>query len=275
MENFGSHSSSNHLAKRLAQVSQGWIVEEINFLFQSDPHREFWEGAVSRKKIGDTEVAKVLMEEINKGLIVTQSCDIDKRHIPWITVVPVYSAKLFPKIDRNQLPDYLINITAPWASSELWIADLRLEMAIEKTLLLNKNFIEGFASKKDYKILAERLGERRQRPAIPDILYEHVVDPFFNGISDLEEKGVNPRVNVEQFRIYHDEIDGKFVVFIYVIKETDSVQLDLNMLNGVVAAFVMDLNSRGITWGGLQTMSYDSLTAREYMTSELIQGPNS
>jgi hypothetical protein len=111
---------------------------------------------------------------------------------PWITVAPVYDASgLLNAGQHGQVKAgqilYLVHITAEWASNGLWVADLRLELPIEKTFLMNQYPIEAFSDETQYATLAQRLGARRQRLAAPQVM------PGFGGRSVVRRSAVAAR----------------------------------------------------------------------------------
>lgn len=130
-------------------------------------------------------------------LITSQTCDIceeGKRRprIPWVSVVPVYD--ILPHlakgqdghVRRNRI-GYLVPLTYPTfvEDKSLWVADLRIEYPLEKSVLVARQPIEAFASESDYAFLADKLAFRRNRPAIDQQVRKFIIDPLGKA---LEEK---------------------------------------------------------------------------------------
>ena len=55
---------------------------------------------------------------------------------------------------------HFIHLTAEWAADQLWVVDLRLEIPVEKTVLLGRSPIKAFSDDVGYAELAQRLGAR-------------------------------------------------------------------------------------------------------------------
>jgi len=107
------------------------------------------------------------------GIITTQSCDLaeerPKPQQPWLAVAPVYALTADSHLcDR----DYIFQIAPPSLAGEIWVADLRLELPLEKSLLVGRTPIEAFSSEDGYIQFANFLARRRGRPALASVIHE-------------------------------------------------------------------------------------------------------
>src|SRR5664280_2915431 len=79
------------------------------------------------------------------GLITTQTCNICEEarmpKQPWIQVVPVYAVDITAlkpgqrRLIEKDRVGHLVALTSPTFASGLWVADLRLEVPLEKSVL--------------------------------------------------------------------------------------------------------------------------------------------
>lgn len=126
---------------------------------------------------------------LRRTLVVSQGCDIVKASFPFATVVPVYDASAVLS-DQQQVAArsgqtwHLVHLTADWAATGMWVADLRIEVGVDKALLASRAPLEAFADETGYARLAERLAAARQRPAVPESCLEHVVKPLREHLAD-------------------------------------------------------------------------------------------
>jgi hypothetical protein len=107
------------------------------------------------------------------GIITTQSCDLSEERPdprqPWLAVAPVYMVSSdSPLRDR----DYVFELAPPELDGEIWVADLRIEMPLEKGLLVGRAPIEAFPSEDGYIAFANFLARRRGRPALASVFHE-------------------------------------------------------------------------------------------------------
>jgi hypothetical protein len=124
-------------------------------------------------------------------IITSQTCDIvedGKRlpRIPWISVAPVYD--ILPSLRPGQANQirangfgHLVPLTNPRFATDgraLWVADLRLEFPLEKSVLVNQSPIEAFSSEDQYAYYAEKLASRRRRPAIDSRVRRCIIAPL-------------------------------------------------------------------------------------------------
>lgn len=116
-------------------------------------------------------------------MVVSQGCDIVKPAFPCLTVVPVYDARYLGPSQQSSAKSgrtkHLIALDAAWAADGFWVADLRFEMSVDKALIAGLVPLEAFANEVGYGELAQRLGDARQRAAVPEPCLDHVVKPLF------------------------------------------------------------------------------------------------
>ena len=114
------------------------------------------------------------------GIVTTQTCDLQEADEggvrtpkrPWFTVAPVYfqacSLSEASALQRGKTHAYLFAVPALGATSDgLWVADLRLEVPIEKGWLVGRDTQPGFKSEGDSIRLAGRLSLLKSRFAFP------------------------------------------------------------------------------------------------------------
>jgi hypothetical protein len=107
------------------------------------------------------------------GIITTQSCDLAEERPepqqPWLAVAPVYAVTADSSLrDR----DYIFQLAPPDVEGDVWVADLRIEMALEKGLLVARTPIEAFPDEDGYVAFANFLARRRGRPALASVFHE-------------------------------------------------------------------------------------------------------
>jgi hypothetical protein len=107
------------------------------------------------------------------GVITTQTCDLAEEGRP---AQPFFQACPVFKIDDAvvTLPSYLAPLDPPDLPEGSWVADLRLEVPLEKSVLVGRRPIEGFPDEQGYLDFARRLGRRRERPAVASELVDAV-----------------------------------------------------------------------------------------------------
>lgn len=96
------------------------------------------------------------------GVITTQSCDLSEERPnprqPWLAVAPVYTVSSdSPLRDR----DYLFELAPPDLDGEVWLADARIEIPLEKSMLVGREPIEAFPDELGYIAFANFLARRR------------------------------------------------------------------------------------------------------------------
>jgi hypothetical protein len=113
------------------------------------------------------------------GIITTQTCDLSEQGRPtqpWVQVSPVYRIEGEPEDEERLLSKgYIVELTGPDLPDGRWVADLRIEVPLEKTVLVDRAPIAGFASEDETDDFARILGVRRARAALANELVDSVI----------------------------------------------------------------------------------------------------
>lgn len=161
---------------------QGHLVESPPFFYWGAAAHAVWELTATAGNSGDEEIIELdARDRAAYGLITTQTCDINeaKPKHPWIHVAPVEQmgeADLAAMVRQHRV-SYLVPLTPP-ALDGLWVADLRLEVPVEKGWLVGRRPVEAYATEAEYELLAQRLSWKRERPALADALVAGVYQPL-------------------------------------------------------------------------------------------------
>ena len=118
------------------------------------------------------------------GIITTQSCDltedgVSKPKKPWFQVAPLVSVQalagnLATEVARGRVK-YMYSVPSPAVDGD-WVADLRIEVPLEKSWLVGKKPIAGFATFEEYESFARHLGSQRARAAIEPGVCTELID---------------------------------------------------------------------------------------------------
>jgi hypothetical protein len=114
--------------------------------------------------------------ESKYGVITTQTCDLNEEgrpRQPCFQACPVFRLNLAGQQSRT-LPQHLAPLEPPDLPQGGWVADLRMEVSIEKSFLVGKRRILGFSNERGYLDFASRLGRRRDRAAVASELVDAV-----------------------------------------------------------------------------------------------------
>src|SRR6266511_358918 len=173
------------LTETLDRFVQGDIVEAPAFTFIGSRGAPLWGEGDAEAGEGDEESCSTELSSAHEidvvelppsseqqlSIITTNTCDLCEAgppEQPWFQLSPVYTVAT----EATTLKQYLVQLDPPELPAATWVADLRLEVAVEKTWLLGKTPIKSFRSEEGYLTLGRALGRRRDRAALAD----HLVD---------------------------------------------------------------------------------------------------
>ncbi len=187
---------------------QGYVVEEPPFFYYRSESEPVWEiGLADDEEAGDAALVELDPDLRSRfGLITTQTCDLyeeGRPTQPWFAVAPVYD--IAPRIQPGQIGQlmrgdfsHLVLLTAGWLPSGYWVADLRIEMPVEKGWLVGRDPRPGLVEVKEYDRLAARLAARRGRPALSPQLTVSLTKPLRDW---LNGRGKASRDSLESLRL--------------------------------------------------------------------------
>ena len=152
------------------------IVARPPFFYAANSEYPVWGFTQETANAGDDRELLEFHEDDRPefGIITTQSCDLTEEGVakpkkPWFQVAPLIDARV---LDRGFVRDvakgkvmYLFLVPAPDLAGE-WVADLRIEVPLEKSWLVGRTPMTGFPGLEEYQQFARRLGQLRARAAI-------------------------------------------------------------------------------------------------------------
>jgi hypothetical protein len=186
-------------------VKQGDLLEDLAFFYFGDvrqpllvgPHesRESEDGSdIADEAAGsstrDFDVLEVPWPVPTYGIITSQTCDLAEEgepQQPWFQASPAY--RLGDEFKDKTLPAYLAPLEPPDLSPGPWVADLRLESAFEKSVLVGRRVIPAYPDEAGYLDFASRLGRRRDRAALATELIESVAGLLRRKLSNNKRFG--------------------------------------------------------------------------------------
>jgi hypothetical protein len=269
-------------AEEIDHWRQGHVLEGVRpiVLGAREPAVPFWAEA---QPVGAEVGGLPLLNEAgglqSRGMILSQGCEIVKPQFPAVTVAPVYEASNILTEHQRQSALagqtwHLVHISAEWAREGFWVADLRLEFSVDKSLLLGKAPLEGFAHEASYAKLGERLAALRQRAAVPQPTIDHVITPLREHLTGLREAGGTPLSGVRELRVASNHYTSPSAVTLFVIAE-DHAAIDAQLWATAVDAIHANAQENGIAVAGPEITTLWDMSAADYLTSHAIQDADS
>lgn len=273
------HDWPKRLKTHLDQFRQGHVITDIPVFFANLGAEHLWSQPRRLISAAAPEIAAEPDGVLHRAIVLTQGCDIVRPNTPWVTVAPVYDAtrRLNPGqrgSAKGGQTGHLVHITARWAEGGFWVADLRLELPVEKTLLLARTPLDGFCDETGYGQFAERLGARKMRADVPNEVLEHVRAPLFQAVRSRSDQGITLNEGVREIRVQLNDPLKPSRVVVFVVANNDATP-DADAWEAVIAEIYPHASEHGITILGPEIMSLDDMTATEYITSKPIADDDS
>jgi len=158
---------------------QGHLIAQPPLFYAADLRHPVWRTTrlvadeIADADRGEDFVDLAAEDRPPYGIITTQSCDLAEERPepqqPWLAVAPVYA--LAPD-SRLRDREYIFELSPPDVEGGIWVADLRIEVPLENSLLAGRTPIEAFPSEDGYIAFANFLARRRGRPALASVFHE-------------------------------------------------------------------------------------------------------
>jgi len=168
-----------------SRFEQGDLVRNPPFFYWASLEYPIWD--VTRDEAARDERDPLIALDPGDGpplgIITTQSCDLDEADPkkPWFHVAPVVGADAFGDADlaniRGQKYGYLYALPPIPDEPGVWVADLRVELPIEKGWLVGTTPIRCLPNLQEAREFARKLGRTRARPALDgpsDFVVQHL-----------------------------------------------------------------------------------------------------
>lgn len=130
------------------------------------------------------------------GMITSQTCDIAEEDArrpvrPWVQIAPVFdrsdlSDGIRTELSRGKGARYLLHL--PALPDGFWVADLRLEVPVEKGWLAKQAPLRGFPDEAGARIVGERIAHLRSRPAFAGRFVAAVQMPLRAALQELKRR---------------------------------------------------------------------------------------
>jgi hypothetical protein len=174
-----------NVTEALRRFKQGDLIRRPPFFYGVSSGSRIWGVAEEEDGADDpandgSHVDELHPEESPEfGIITTQTCDLSEQGRPtqpWFQVSPVYRLEGQSEEQERLLSKaYTAELTGPDLPDGRWVADLRIEVPLEKTVLVGRHPIAGFATEQEADDFGRRLGVRRARAALADELVKAVI----------------------------------------------------------------------------------------------------
>jgi len=159
---------------------QGQLIERPPLFYAADLRHPVWETTrLVAKSVPEAEHGEDFIDVAEDhrppyGIITTQSCDLTEEgrpvlRQPWLAVAPVIEVAADSSLrDR----DYIYPLAPPSLEGGEWAADLRIEIPLEKSILVGRTPIDAFPDEAGAVAFANYLARRRGRPALASVFHE-------------------------------------------------------------------------------------------------------
>ncbi len=259
----------------MRQWRQGYVVERAPFFYQPSVAHPVWRVAIDADDVDDdTPIVLDVGDRPPFGLITTQTCDLfeeSRPRQPWFAVAPVYDygpllrSGQLRQLQRGQM-GHLILLTAGWLPPGQWVADLRIEVPVEKGWLVGRDPRPGFASQHEFQRVAARLASRRGRPALSPQLSAALTAPLREW---LQGGGRASREGIDSIRarVAGDPAESNQAEVLVIIGDEGLASEELERWREWERGVIAKAADAGVQLIPFRYGSLDRFTARDVETS--------
>lgn len=272
------------LLDHLRLFAQGDVLERPPFLYHADLRYPIWRRSTDYVQAGfeDPDEAVLANQDTSPpfGIITTQTCDVSEEDVeqpckPWVQLAPVFDgAETINSGFRNLLrkgrgPSHLFHIPRMPVDG-FWVADLRIEIAVEKGWLLDRKPIKALPDAASRSRFSQAVGRLRTRPAFSGGFVEAVQRPLVERLRD--EKRTNGNLfdlldnEVAEARVQLDDPLAPRVAQVVLISDSGISQETRTWFDEWWDEAVHSAAAAGIDLLAVDYRDYEEMTAAEYRT---------
>jgi hypothetical protein len=266
-----------------ARFKQGDLIADVPFFYFADPALPVH--ALTAEYAGDPPVVCEDTVRLRFALLVSQTCDIveedsDPPLWPWVQVCPTYQAdatlpngdhllnggerKLIAAGRRQQF----VHLTAA-PSAGMWVADLRVLLPIEKSVLARRDPLPAFATETERLMLGRRLSYLYSRPAFDGRFSRAVHLPLLKALRKVrtEDPMLWERMNdqISEIGVQTDLNFKMGFVEVHLLHESGAIDDDVSeWFRWQWDLWSETANEAGLTLLPLQQSNLDKLSASTY-----------
>jgi hypothetical protein len=181
-----------------AQFGCGDVVQNPPYFYFADPAyavldrtKRYKDGSQGPELIDASGLAAPF------GIVTSQTCDVGEIAFPFpskpfIQVSPVFDGSgldgsLRKLLRKGTAVQAFLHLPALSEQHEgFWVADFRLEMPIEKSWLVGRVPIRGFATEEEARMVPKVIGQLRSRPAWADSVNDSVGSTLLKALGELK-----------------------------------------------------------------------------------------
>jgi len=260
--------------KALARFKQGDLVPHPPFFYVAQPAFGIWDLTGAEGGNASEELFELAEDQRPAyGLITTQTCDLveeGRPDHPWLQVSPVYELLDVPEDQLELLRDHrrshLVLLDSP-SLDGVWVADLRIEMPIEKSWLVGKDPTPSFRTEEQLEVLAQRLAAKKDRPALANSVMTAVVRPLANWLRGNAGRAEAAKVDELRLAVAPSRLEVDRAGLLVLTDGAPLGAADRAPWDRWWQRTQPRAADAGIDLIGNQYESYDSLSARELRAS--------
>lgn len=233
------------LMNQLNAFRQGSLVELPPFAYHALPQFAIWQAT----KLATDDGSPAVLVEIDPadwppfGIVTSQSCDIDeegRNTKPWVRIAPVYQ---LDASDRRlgAVKQWKVNYLAPITTKgSTWVADLRIEVPVEKSWLVSKVPQAAFLNDDEFRLFGRFCGYNRARPGLATQIYTGVLQPLESHLRQLQSEKPDVYSDLMEqlehlfLEVFDDPLNPFWVKLIFVSRSPlrEEVTADLDAWSG-------------------------------------------
>jgi hypothetical protein len=161
------------------------VIDQPPFAYHTVGDYALWAASQLSEEPSDLVLIELTTEDRPPyGIITTETCDLleenrERKIRPWFQVSPVLDLGHLDVNAKSNIENlrstYLTRLTGPAFIAGFYVADLRISIPVEKSALVGRIPLDGFATGEEERAFSIQIGEMATRPVWPDAVQRIIV----------------------------------------------------------------------------------------------------
>jgi hypothetical protein len=268
----------------LASFRCGSVIERPPFAYHAVGGHALWSASAQSEEPAEL----ILIELATKdrppyGIITTETCDLleedrERKTRPWFQVSPVLDLGHLDGNAKSSIENmrstYLARLTGPAFIAGFYVADLRISIPVEKSALVGRVPLDGFATEEEERAFSIQIGDMAIRPVWPQSVQRIIVGGLKSYFRTKSRKTALRGLRPIELRLAVSGPDDAPIAALLVYVDPEHEREAPSLFEPYWKGLAADANAAGMLLLPIRYGNDDTFSSGDLRSSSLLRLPS-